>query len=485
MGEERQEQPQQQLKKRTLRASLWSAVERFGVQGVSFLVMIVMARFLTPADYGMVGMLTIFIYVAQSLIDAGFSQGLIRKRDVSAEDTSTVFFFNIGASVALYALLWACAPAIARFYTMPELTVLTRVVSLIIIINSLTMVQRALMTINIDFKTQAKASLSGAVVAGATGIWMVTADFGVWAIVAYQLINAAVSAVLLWMMSKWRPRMLFSRQSFRELFTFGINIAFSTVIDTIYRNIYLLVIGKWFKASMLGYYTRAQHFGELPISLSSIIQRVSFPVLCGFKDDSAQLRHIMLRFLTSAAYVTFPVMAGMAAVADPLVTALLGERWAYAGTLLTILCLGMIWYPVSTINQNMLQVVGRSGLLLQMEVVKKILGVAIICVTLPFGMIPLVVGQTVNWMLIIVINIYYTRHVLPGLGFKVQIKALAPVILCSAAMALAAWAVTLPLDNSWLRLCAGVPTGIAVYIILSRLFMRTALADTLQLLRRR
>ncbi len=470
------------LKKKTLKGTLWSAVERFGVQAVSFIVMIFMARVLSPEDYGLVGMLTIFTAVAQSLIDSGFSQGLIRKRDADKADTSTVFFFNIASAVVIYAILFFTAPLIARFYGIPLLIPLTRIISLGIIINSFAMVQRALFTIRIDFKTQAKASFSGAVIAGALGIWMVNNGWGVRSLVYYQLINYLINTAFLWIVSKWRPSPIFSRKSFRSLFSFGANIAISSIIDNIYRNIYILVIGKWFQASTLGLYTRAQQFGELPMNFSGIIQRVSFPVLCSFQDDKTKLSELCLKFINISSFVTFPIMAGMAAVANPMIVIILGEKWEFSATLLQILCFGLMWYPVTVINQNMLQVRGRSDLFLKIEIIKKIAGIGIICITLPFGLIPLCLGQLANSLMVIVINAIYTKRVIP-LSLMDQIRSLAPIFICSITMAAAVWGIMALLPGNILKLTAGIPTGIVLYIILSRLFLKKDYAEVMAMIR--
>ena len=226
------------------------------------MVMVIMARILTPTDYGLVGMLTIFIAISQSLIDSGFSQALIRKQNRSQVDCSTVFYFNIVVGVVIYILLYICAPLIARFYEEPILSSITRLISLSVVINSFVVVQRALLTERLDFKTQAKASLSASVISGVVGISMAKCGFGVWAIVIYQLINLSVNAGLLWVLSHWRPSLQFSWPSFIEMFGFGSKLAVSGIIDTIYKNLYLIVIGKIFKAADLGYYTRAQQFAD-------------------------------------------------------------------------------------------------------------------------------------------------------------------------------------------------------------------------------
>lgn len=448
---------------------MWSTLERFSVQGIQFIVMIVMARLLTPADYGLVGMITIFIAISQSLVDSGFSTALIRKQDRSQLDNSTVFYFNIGVGLFLYLILFLCAPVIADFYDEPVLTPITRVISLSVFINSLVVVQRALLTVDIDFKTQAKASLSGAVVSGIVGIWMAYSGYGVWALVVQQLLNLTINMALLWVLSRWRPSLCYSWQSFRELFGFGSKLALSSIIDTVYRNIYLIVIGKVFKAADLGYYTRAHQFSEFPSSnITSIIQRVTFPILCTLQDDDARLRDVYRRFLRLSAFIIFPMMVGLAAVAHPLVILLLKEQWAFAATLLSIICFAMMWYPIHAINLNLLQVKGRSDLFLRLEVYKKLIGVGILCVTLPLGLIPLCFGQIVSSFASLIINTYYTGKLI-NMGFFMQMRDLLPVLAYSLSMGAIVWGVTSFLPHEWMKLTAGIVTGAVYYVLVTSL----------------
>ena len=265
------------LKSKAAKGILWSSFERFSVQGVQFFIMIIMARLLTPEDYGLIGMLTIFLAVAQSLIDSGFSQALIRKQDRTEIDNSTVFYFNIAISLFLYILFFILAPYVADFYNIPELTSIMRVVSLGVVINSLAVVQRAQYTINIDFKTQAKASFTAAVFSGCVGMALAYIGSGAWALVVQQLLNLSINTVMLWYYSRWRPLLCYSWRSFHELFAFGSKLLLSGLLDTIYRNIYPIVIGKLFSASSLGHYTRAHQFSEFPSSnITGIIKRVTY-----------------------------------------------------------------------------------------------------------------------------------------------------------------------------------------------------------------
>lgn len=463
----------------------WSSVERFSVQGIQFLVMIIMARLLTPKDYGLVGMVAIFISVAQSLVDSGFSQALIRKQNRTETDNSTVFYFNIVVGVLLYFILFAIAPWVADFYDSPELTALMRVVCLSVVFNSFVVVQRALLTVNIDFKTQAKASLTAAIVSGVVGIGMAYSGFSYWSIVAQQLVNLGLNTLLLWIFARWRPRWIYSWNSFRELFTFGSKLMASGLLNVIYRNMYLLVIGKIFTASSLGHYTRAHQFAEFPSSnLTGIIQRVTYPILCEIQNDDERLALIYRRFLRVSAFLIFPLLVGLSAVAEPFILLLLKEQWLFASTLLQIICFSMMWYPIHAINLNLLQVKGRSDLFLKLEIIKKIIAVIILCITVPMGLIAMCVGQIFSSIICLIINTHYTGKLI-RVGFLRQMQDLLPTLVLSVTM----WGVVFFtisfLTGFLLQLITGIVVGVIYYIVLAFLFRFPELKELLSIIRRK
>lgn len=473
------------LKSKTVKGVVWSSIERFSTQGVQFLIMIIMARLLTPKDYGLIGMLAIFLAVAQSLIDSGFSQALIRKQNRTDVDNSTVFYFNIIVSCSLYLILFISAPFVADFYNQSELTSVMRVVCLGVILNSLAVVQRALLTVRIDFKTQAKASLSAAVISGCIGIVLAYSGFGVWALVVQQLLNLSVNTLLLWIFSKWRPIAVFSWDSFHELFAFGSKMLASGLLDTLYRNIYPIVIGKLFSASSLGHYTRAQQFSEFPSSnITGIIQRVTYPVLCGIQDDMERLTNVYRKFLKLSAFIIFPLMIGLSAVALPFVDIILGVQWSFCGQLLQIICFAMMWYPIHSINLNLLQVKGRSDLFLRLEIIKKILGITVLCITAPFGLIVMCYGQIFNSIVALAINTYYTGKLI-NVGFIRQMKDLFPTILLSLTMFRTILLVNGFIESNMYRLIIGIMVGIVVYVSGSYIFKFKELQTLFSLIRRK
>lgn len=459
------------LKNKTAKGVLWSFLERFSVQGITFTVMIIMARMLTPQDYGLIGMLTVFIAISQTLIDSGFSQALIRKQERTEVDNSTVFYFNIGIGLFLYLILFFFAPVIANFYNEPQLTPITRVIGLSVTFNSLAVVQRALLTIDIDFRTQAKASLIAAIISGITGISMAYLGFGVWSIVAQQLSNLGLNTLLLCFFSKWRPLWIYSWTSFKELFTFGSKLLASGIIDTVYRNVYLIVIGRIFKASDLGYYTRAQQFSEFPSSnLTGILQRVTYPVFCTIQDDDERLASVYRRFLKISAFVIFPLMTGLAAIAKPLILVLLKEQWIFSATLLQIICFSMMWYPIHAINLNLLQVKGRSDLFLKLEIWKKCIGVAILCIMIPMGLIAMCFGTIVSSFISLIINTYYTGKLI-NVGFIRQMRDLMPTFILSLATGAVVYAtITMICLHPILQLLVGILENVVIYITAVKVF---------------
>lgn len=473
------------LKSKTAKGVIWSSIERFSTQGIQFLIMIVMARLLTPEDYGLIGMVAIFLAVSQSLIDSGFSQALIRKQDRTETDNSTVFYFNIIISSLLYIILYISAPFVAEFYNQPELTKVMRIICLGVIINSLAVVQRALLTIKIDFKTQAKSSLIAAIFSGCIGIFIAYNGLGVWALVIQQLLNLTTNTLLLWFFSRWRPKAIFSWNSFRELFAFGSKLLISGLIDTLYKNIYPIVIGKLFNASSLGHYTRAHQFSEFPSSnVTGIIQRVTYPVLCGIQDDTIRLKEIYRKFLKLSAFVIFPLMIGLAAVAKPFVNIMLGTQWEFCGQLLQIICFSMMWYPIHAINLNLLQVKGRSDLFLRLEIIKKILGISVLCITAPWGLIYMCYGQIFNSLVALIINTYYTGKLIQ-VGYLKQMRDLLPTIILSLAMFATICIANTYISSDIFQLITGFIIGVIVYFSGSYLFKFNELETIFSLAKRK
>lgn len=470
------------LKEKTVKGVVWSSVDRFFSQGIQFIFSILIARLLLPSDYGTVAMLNIFLAISQTFIDSGFGTALIRKIDRTEEDFSTVFYFNIAAALAFYGILWFTAPYIADFYDIPLLKDITRVVALTLVFGSFSGIQSAKLSIAIDFRSRAIISITVILVTGALGLWMAYSGYGVWALVMQSVVSSLLRTILLWAFVRWMPKLVFSWKSFKELFSFGSKLLASGLLDTAYNNIYTLVIGKVFSSSALGVYSRADSLAQYPSSnITSVLQGVTFPVLSSIQNEPERLTSAYKKFIRLSAFVVFPLMIGLSAVADPLIRLVLTDKWEGAIYLLQIICFSMMWYPVHAINLNLLQVEGRSDYFLKLEIIKKIQGVIVLCITIPLGLVTMCYGRVVSSVLCLVYNTYYTKKLI-DYGFASQMKDLLPILAHSLVMGVIVWMIVLFLPSLWLQLVVGVIAGAAYYLVGAYIMRFDELNELLSLL---
>lgn len=450
------------LKEKTVQGLFWSFADHFAGQLVTFVVGIVLARLLTPEEFGLVGMLTIFIALSQSVVNSGFSQALIRKKDCTPDDYSTVFLFNLVAAAVLYAAMFLGSGAIAAYFEEPQLQPLVKVLGLGVVINALAMVQRTTLTKRIDFRLQTQISLVSSVTAGVLGITLAYLGYGVWSLVWRTVAAYAIAAVLLWMWNRWRPTWRFSGESFRELYGFGSKLFVSGLIDTFFQNIYYVVIGKYFSAQDLGYFTRAQMFKNLPSqNINSVIARVSFPVMASIQDERERLRAGYRRLIMATMLITFVLMLGMAAVAEPLVVSLIGDVWRPAVVYLQLLCFVGMFYPLHALNLNMLNVQGRSDLFLRLEILKRVLTVPTILIGIWYGITAMIWGMIATSVIGYYLNSYWSGRFV-GYSMAEQVRDIAPSFGVAALAGLAAYGsgFVLP-ENELLRLLVQTAVGAA------------------------
>lgn len=468
---------QESLKNKTKKGLAWSMIERFATQGVQFLFGIILARLLSPDDYGIIAMPLVFLAIAQCIIDSGFSTALIRKPELTEDDLSTAFYFNIGIGILCYAVLFFSSPLIAGFYHTPILSSLLKVTALAVLFNPLCAVQQAILTRKIDFKTQAIVSLSGAVVSGIVGLYMAYNGFGVWSLVFQQVGGYVMRTILLWILGKWKPKRKWSWESFHYLWGFGSKMLGSGLLDTIYNNIYPIVIGKYFSAQDLGNYTRAQQFSSLPSSnVTGVLQRVTFPVLSSIQNEDERLARNYRKILKLSAFLIFPLMLLLSAIADPLVRVLLTDKWEGCIILLQILCFSLMWYPIHAINLNLLTVKGRSDLFFRLEVIKKVIGVCIMCIAIPHGILWMVCGSVVSSMITLLVNTYYTGKLI-NVGFVKQMGDLLPIFGLSVSMWIAVHGSLLLMSNLCIQLIISIFIGVIFYILGAKIFFKTEWQD--------
>lgn len=473
------------LKQATTKGLFWSSVERFSNQGVQFVFSIILARLLSPSDYGIIAMVTIFFAVAQSFVDSGFSNALVRKTDRVEEDLSTCFYFNIGVGIIAYIVLFLIAPLVANFYCQPILSPIIRITGLEVMLNSLCVVQQALFTIKIDFKSQAKITLSATVISGIVGILLAYQGYGIWALVWQGVASSIVRMGLLWLMSKWRPRTGFSKSSFNYLFGYGSKLLASGLLDTIYNNIYPIVIGKFYNPAQLGNYSRALGWAQLPsANITSILQRVTFPVLSAIQDDTLRLQNSYRRLLKLSAFIVFPLMMGLAAIASPLIRVILTAKWDGCVLYLQILCFALMLYPIHAINLNLLQVKGRSDLFLRLEIIKKIIGVVILIITIPLGITAMCLGMVFSSIICLIVNTYYTSRFI-DVGLLTQLKDLRIILINSLVMGGGIYILTSFIDVEGLKLVMGIVIGFLLYFIGSFYFSKAELQEVISLIKKK
>ena len=463
------------LKRKTVSGVMWSAIERFSLQGVQFVMQLVMARLLLPSDYGMIAMLTIFLQIAQAFIDSGFTNALIQKKDRTEVDYSTVFYFNIIIALLFYCILFVSAPLIAKFYNMPDLILVMRVMALSLIILSFSAVHKTKLTIEINFKIQSKITLIAAGISGIIGVGIAYLGYGVWALVYQSILNAMLTTILFNCFYRWKPLKTFSMKSFKRLFSFGSKLLVSGLIHTVYYNLYGIVIGKRFSAAELGYYTRAEQFAILPsYNLSAIITRVTFPILSSIQDDNERLASTYRKYIRLSSYLIFPLMVGLASLANPLVDLFLTEKWNGTVALLQILCFDWMFDHLSGINLNLLYVKGRSDLALRLEIIKKIIAITILLASIPLGIIGMCLGRVLYSLIATYANTYYTNSLI-GLSFRTQLKDIIPYLILSLAMGGVVYATTYLGLSNIIQLIIGITIGILFYISISYIFKITSL----------
>ena len=440
------------LKNKAVKGVGWSFLDNIAGQGITFLVGLVLARILSPAEFGILGMITIFIAISNSIIDSGFSNALIRKTDAKEIDYNTVFFFNLALSTLLYTILFIASPAISRFFKEPQLVEITRVMGLLLFVNALAIIQRTLLVKRVDFKTQTKVSIIASAGSAFVGIGMALMGYGVWSLVGQQLSRQFLNTLFLWVFNTWRPAIEFSIQSFKELFGFGSKLLLSGLLNTLYNNIYYIIIGRFYSAAQLGQYTRAEQFNMIFSSnLTSVVQRVSYPVLSSIQNEPERLREAYRKVIKSTMLITFACMLGLAATAKPVILILIGEKWLVAVKYLQIICFSGMLYPLHAINLNILQVKGRSDLFLKLEIIKKGLAVGPICLGIFLGIEYMLLGSVINSFIAYYLNARYSQGMI-NYSVLEQVKDILPTFIVSLCVAAVMWSITLLEVNNYLLL---------------------------------
>lgn len=441
------------LKRKAFSGILWSSVQKFGTMGISFVSNIVLARLLTPEDYGCIGMLMIFILVANTFIDGGFGSALIQKKEPTQEDYSTIFYWNLFLSIVLYVLLFLAAPLIARFYHLPLLSSVLRVQGFVLILNSLSIIQQNRLRKQLLFKKLSVVSIVSALLSLVITIYLAYVGWGVWALVAQQLLMSGFNAVLYWIVGKWKPSFVFSKQSFSELFGFGGFILLSNLINTFCNNMQGLIIGRFCSARALGLYTQSIKLVDVSsMSISSVIDQVSYPILSGFQNNRERLVSTLRNIITATAYISFPIISILILIAKPLIVLLYSEKWIESVPYFQILCIAGFVMCIQNINYYGVAALGKSKTLFAWTIIKRTLGLVSVVVGFVLNdFIGILWGFVISAFIVYLINAslssYYT-----GYRLSQQIRDLLPIILLTAIVHIIVFAISNYSSLHWERL---------------------------------
>lgn len=458
------------IKSQAKKAVIWSFISNIANHSIQFVIGIVLARLLSPSDYGITALPAIFLAVAQCFIDSGFSSALVRKPDLTDNDLSTAFYFNIGVGIFFYTILFFASPLIAEFYNVPILADILKFTALSTLFGPLTAVHHVIFSRNLDFKTTAKISLTSKITTGCVGIILAYLGYGVWALVFQGVASHLVNVILVWKYSKWRPHSKWSNESFKYLFGFGSKLLASSILDTLYRNINPIIIGKFYSPADLGIYNRGRTYAVLPHDqINGMILHVSFPLLSKLQEDEKKLNDYFRKMIRIIIFVLSPAELLLAALARPLVLILITDRWESCILLLQLMCFAVMLWPIQSLNMALFQVRNRTDLALKANVVVKILGLAIKAISLPLGLVAICIGNIVHAIVAISWMAYYAGKFSEFSIFK-QFKEMSRPLALSVSMFLLVISINHFIESLILQVVIGGTIGLGYYICMAIFF---------------
>lgn len=457
-------------KKNVIGNFIWRFAERCGAQLVTFVVSIVLARLLDPTVYGTVALVTVFTTILQVFVDSGLGTALIQKKDADDLDFSSVFFFNFVICIMLYMGMFIAAPYIAHFYNNSSLTPIVRVISLTIVISGVKGIQQAYVSRNMLFKRFFFSTIGGTIASAFVGIALAYKGFGVWALVAQQLLNTATDTLILWLTVKWRPRLMFSWKRLKKLLSFGWKILCSALIDTVYNNVRSLIIGKMYSSADLAYYNQGDKFPKLIVTnINTSIDSVLLPAMSSVQDSKDRVKNMTRRAIKTSTYIMAPLMMGLAFCAEPIVTLILTEKWLPCVPFLRIFCVTCMFYPIHTANLNAINAMGRSDLFLKLEIIKKAIGMTLLFSTMWFGVMAMAYSLLLNSVLSQIINSWPNRKLL-NYRYLEQLKDILPGIILAVMMGIVVYIIGFIPMPTIVLLMIQIVVGAIIYISLSYIF---------------
>ncbi|MCX0365173.1 lipopolysaccharide biosynthesis protein [Clostridium perfringens] len=457
-------------KETIINSLLWKLMERSGVQGIQFILQIVLARLLTPDDYGIIALIAIFIVIANVFVQSGFNTALIQNKDSNDDDFSSVFYLSFFVATILYIILFLTAPTIANFYGVEQLVPVVRVLAITLFFGAFNSIQNAIIAKTMQFKKLFFSSSIAITISGILGIILAYSGFGVWALVAQQLLNQIIIVIVLLIILKWYPKLVFSFKRIKILFRYGWKLLLSSLIDTIYMNIRSLIIGKIYHPAILGFYNRGDQFPQIIVSnINGAIQSVMLPALSNEQENKEKVKNMVRRAIVTSSFIIFPMMIGLAVVAEPVVKILLTDKWLACVPFMQIFCISYALWPIHTANLQAINALGHSEIYLKLELVKKILGTVILVISLFFGVYAIAIGTLVSGVISTFINAHPNKKLL-NYSYIEQIKDILPSLLISSAMGIITYFIKFLCLGSLLTLVIQILLGGIIYIFLAKIF---------------
>jgi len=472
------------LRNKTVGALLWSAVERFGQQGVRFLTTIILARLLTPEDFGVLGILMVFIIVAESVVNNGFGTALIQKKTVTEDDLTTAFVISVVVAALLYGIIFASAGAIARFYGQPQLELFTKVLAVVVLLDAFVVIQRVQFERQLNFRRLSNITVVSTLLSGAVGIGLSVYGAGVWSLIAQLIAQKVFLIVFLWYHSIWVPRGSFEIGSFQRLFSYGWKLQVSGILDSFFRNLHALIIGRYFAVDLVGYYMQAKKLKDLPLhNLSAVVGKVTFPAFSSIQDDLRRLKRGYRQSITMLVLVAFPLVVGMFVTAPRLIPVVLGDQWMESIPFFRMICVVGLLYVLQASNMNILKVTGRTDIFLRLEVVKKLLTVVAVLVSIRWGVYALVASGIVTSYIAFVLNATFAGRLI-HYPMRQQVQDVLPYLLLALLMGVLVWLIGLiPIPIDWVVLVLQTIVGVLAFAGLNHV-LRTDAWKALLSLRR-
>lgn len=454
---------------------IWKLMERGGTQGIQFIVQIILARLLLPTDFGAVAIITVFITIAKVFVESGLSTALIQKKSVDNCDYSTVFYISMFLSLILYILIYTIAPAVAEYYRQPVLTNAMRVLSLTVFLGAINSIQNAFIAKNMIFKRLFISSIGAIAISGAVGIMTAYHNWGIWAIISQQLVYQIILTLILWFSVQWRPSLTFSFQRAKKLFSFGSRLLIASLINVVYSEIRTLLIGRIYNPRILGFYNRGENFPKVVVAnINGAIGSVMLPAYSRSQEDTGRIKQMVRRSIVSSSFIIFPMMIGMFVVADDLINLILTKKWEEAVPFVKIFCLYYAFMPIHTANIQAINAIGRSDIFLKLEIVKKIIGIIILLISLPFGVYAIALGMVLSSVIFTFINSLPNKKLL-NYSYSEQLKDILPNILITTCMGVIVSIIKYLNFSSMLTISIQVIVGVISYLLLSFIFNNESL----------